>query len=50
LKRVKFKKTLGVILDENLGWHDHIENIGKKVKRGISVLRKIRDSTVYSTY
>jgi hypothetical protein len=34
----------GVILDENLGWHDHIGNISKKVKRGISVLRKIRDS------
>jgi hypothetical protein len=40
LKRVKFKKTLGVILDENLGWHDHIENIAKKVKRCISVLIK----------
>jgi uncharacterized protein YutE (UPF0331/DUF86 family) len=53
LKKEKFKHTrkyvdilrdLGVILDENLGWHDHIENIAEKVKRLISVLRKIRDS------
>jgi hypothetical protein len=26
LKRVKHKKILGVTVDENLSWHDHISN------------------------
>ena len=29
LKRVTCKKTLGVVIYQNLGWHDHIETIVK---------------------
>ena len=43
LKRVKHKKILGVTVDEHLSWHDHISNIVKKVKSGLSALRQIRD-------
>ena len=43
LKRVKHKKILGVTVDENLSWHEHISNTVKKVKSGLSVLRQIRD-------
>ena len=33
LKRVKSKKILGVVIDQSLGWHDHIDSVCKKVKR-----------------
>ena len=40
LKRVTCKKTLGVVIDQNLGWHDHIDTIVEKVKRGLGVLKE----------
>ncbi len=43
LERVKHKKILGITVDENLSWHEHISNTVKKVKSGHSVLRQIRD-------
>ena len=43
MKRVKHKKVLGVTVDEYLSWHDHISNIVKKAKSGLSALRQIRD-------
>ena len=30
LKRVKYKKILGVIVDENLKWDEHVKNVCKK--------------------
>ena len=43
LKRVKNKKILVVVIDQSLGWHDHIDSVCKKVKKGLGVLRRIRD-------
>ena len=43
LKRVKTKTILGVVIDRSLGWHDHIDSVCKKVKKGLGVLRRIRD-------
>ena len=43
LKRIKHKKVLGVTVDEYLSWHDHISNIVKKVKSGLSALIQIRN-------
>ena len=40
LKRVKSKKILGVVIDQSLGWNDHIDSVCKK---GLGVLRRIRD-------
>ena len=35
-------KYLGVMIDSNLTWHSHIENISKKMSRAIGLLYKIR--------
>ena len=35
-------KSLGVIIDENLSWEDHIQSISKKVASGIGALKRIR--------
>ena len=47
LKRVTCKKTLGVVINQNLGWHDYIDTIAKKVKRGLGVLKRISDFTPF---
>ena len=36
------KKTLGVIIDENLCWDKQIENVSKKVSKGIGMLRRVK--------
>ena len=38
--RVESKKILGVVIDQSLGWNDHIDSVCKK---GLGVLRRIRD-------
>ena len=35
-------KTLGLTLDENLTWKNHIEVISKKVSSGIGALKRVR--------
>jgi hypothetical protein len=40
---------LGVHIDERLTWHEHIQNISKKVGAGISGLRRIREFVPLST-
>ena len=42
IKRVKSFKCLGVYVDEFLTWESHIENISKKVAKGLGVLRRLR--------
>ena len=41
LSRVEHTKCLGVHIDENLTWAEHVNNLTKKVVCNISVLRKI---------
>ena len=43
LKRVKSIKTLGLLIDENLRWTDHVDYICKKANRGLGIMRQIRD-------
>lgn len=43
LKRVHSLKHLGVIIDENMTWHDQVNNIKKKVLSGLYMLKKGRD-------
>ena len=43
IKRVKATKSLGVHIDERLTWHEHIQNVSKKVGAGISGLRRVRE-------
>ena len=35
-------KSLGLIIDENLSWKDHIHEISKKVSSGIGALKRVR--------
>ena len=39
LKRVKVTKSLGVLIDENLCWDEQVDNISKKVAKGIGILK-----------
>ena len=43
VKQVKSAKTLGMTLDENLTWRDHVEVISKKISSGIGALKRIRE-------
>lgn len=43
IKRVKTTKYLGVHLDENLKWEEHIDNLCLKVNRTINGLKQARD-------
>jgi hypothetical protein len=42
LKEVETKKTLGVLVDEHLCWDKQIDNISKKVSKGIGMLRRVK--------
>ena len=41
LIRVKFTKPLGVLIDENLTWSNHINAISKKISSGIGSIKRI---------
>ena len=42
LSRVRSTKCLGVIIDESLSWHEHVDHVCKKVISSLSMLRRIR--------
>ena len=42
VRQVNSTKTLGLTLDENLTWKNHIEVISKKVSSGIGALKRMR--------
>ena len=42
VRQVTSTKTLGLTLDENLTWKNHIEVISKKVSSGIGALKRVR--------
>ena len=39
---VNVSKSLGVMIDENLTWHCHVDLITKKVNSGLCVLKRLR--------
>ena len=41
LDKVNFTKSLGVLIDENLTWSNHINTITKKVSSGIGSSKRI---------
>ena len=49
LKRVKSCKHLGMIIDENLTWQDHVLKIQKKTSSGLYMLRKVKQYVNSST-
>ena len=54
LNRVSSTKFLGVIIDENLTWKNHIDAISKTILRNIGVLTKLKhfvpENILYSLY
>ena len=42
INQSKSVKYLGILIDCHLNWKDHIQQISKKISRGIGVLCKIR--------
>ena len=42
LNRVNFTKSLGVLIDENLTWSNHINATSKKISSGIGSIKRIR--------
>ena len=43
VKRVQTTKYLGIHLDENLKWNEHVDKLCSKVNRSISGLKQARD-------
>ena len=41
LNRVNFTKSLGVLIDENLTWSNHINAITKNISSGIGSIKRI---------
>ena len=44
IKRFSTTKSLGIITDEKLNWEAEIDNISKKVSRGIGIIEKLKPS------
>ncbi len=42
IKRVSNKKFLSVVLDEQLNWHNHIDNQYAKISKNIALLRRAK--------
>ena len=40
---VNVSKSLGVMIDETLTWHCHVDLVKKKVNSGLYVLKRLRD-------
>ena len=39
IRRAPFVKSLGIFIDENLDWGDHVSHVLKKVSSGLSILK-----------
>ena len=44
-KRVSYQKHLGILLDKKLNFNQHIDSAVSKVKKGISVIKKLRHNS-----
>ena len=42
INQYKSVKYLGILIDCHLNWKEHIQQISKKISRGIGILCKIR--------
>ena len=42
IERVKSFKFLGLVINENLDWNDHIKSISMKISRAIGILNKLK--------
>jgi hypothetical protein len=42
IKHVKYSKTLGIIIDDQILWKKQVETTVSKVSKGIGMLRRIK--------
>ena len=42
ITQVRLTKSLGIIIDENLTWVNHIDAISKKIAAGVGAIKRIR--------
>ena len=49
IKQVKFTKSLGVYIDENLTWNVHIAHISKKIASCAGILKRSRSFIPFET-
>jgi hypothetical protein len=54
LERVNKTKFLGVTIDDNLTWKNHIDNVGKNISKGVGIINKLKhfvpEKVLYSLY
>ena len=43
IEKVTSVKSLGIFIDEKLGWQTHIDKLSKKIASGIGAIKRIRD-------
>lgn len=43
VNQVVVSKSVGVKIDQNLNWDDHIQMISKKIASGISAIKSVRN-------
>ena len=42
IKQVSTTKSLGILIDNNMVWHSHIDKLSKKIASGIGAIKRIR--------
>ena len=42
LKQVSTTKSLGILIDNNMAWHNHIDKLSKKIASSIGAIQRIR--------
>ena len=42
IKQVSTTKSLGILIDNNMAWHSHIDKLSKKIASGIGAIKRIR--------
>jgi len=41
IKQVSTAKSLGILIDDNIAWHNHIEKLSKNIASGIGAIKRI---------
>ena len=49
INRVTCSKTLGILIDENINWKNHIDATCKKISKAIGLLRRTKNIISFET-
>ena len=42
IKQVSTSESLGILIDDNMAWHSHIDKLSKKIASGIGAMKRIK--------